>query len=394
MTARNAEMSLNQNTQNLSREGVTSNPAPAALSHLAGVTPYVIPPMGQDASEGAAPPTILSANENPYGCSPKAVDAITAHAADVFRYPQGGAHTLRASLGDTYDIEPDRIVCGSGSDELIQLLVRAYAGPGDEVLYPENAFAVYGLAARQAGAIPVPVTETNLTADVDLLLSRVTGATRIVFLANPNNPTGTALSASEIAHLHAGLPGNVLLVLDVAYAEYAANGLPAGYDDGFALACTAQNVVILRTFSKAYGLAGLRLGWAYAPDAVIDTVNRIRAPFNVNALALAAAQAALQDQDFIARSVRDNALQRARLEVLLTDLGVLAAPSVGNFVLMRCPGGAGFTAADIDRALQRAGIVVKPLAGGYPNLEDSLRITVGQKAAIDTIIDTLRKKFA
>ena len=284
---------------------------PKPLANILQITPYK---GGDPAAKGDGPAWKLSANENPLGCSPLARAAFVEAGETLALYPDGGATALRRKIGAANGIDPDRIVCGSGSDELFQLLGRAYLSPGDEIVQSAHAFLVYRLVAQQAGAETVSVPEVDLRADVDAMLAAVTPKTKIVFLANPNNPTGSYLTKDEVARLHAGLPEDVMLVLDGAYAEYVD---AADYDDGLGLAGRAENVVVTRTFSKIHGLAALRLGWAYGPASVIDALHRVRGPFNVAAPAQAAGIAALDDADFVARSRAHNAADRARVETAL-----------------------------------------------------------------------------
>src|SRR5438874_9618173 len=265
--------------------------APVPGPGIFDIAPYI---GGESKAEGVARPIRLASNESALGPSPKAVAAYKALADDMHRYPDGGAAGLRAALGRHHGLDPARIVCGAGSDELIALLQRGYAGPGAEVLYSRHGFLMYPIGALAVGATPIAVPERDLTADVDGILARVTERTRIVFIANPNNPTGTYLSADEMARLHAGLPPHVVLAIDAAYAEFVNRN---DYDAGTALVDRAENVVMLRTFSKIYALAGLRLGWAYCPPAIADVLNRVRGPFNVAAPALAAGIAAVEDAE-------------------------------------------------------------------------------------------------
>src|SRR5260221_2094146 len=269
----------------------TPGPVTAAVRGpgILDIAPYIV---GESKAAGVARPIRLATNESALGPSPKAVAAYRALADDIFRYPEGSAVELREALGRHHGLDPARIVCGSGSDELIALLLRGYAGPGTEVLYSRHGFLMYPIGALAVGATPIAVPERALTADVDGFLARVTERTRIVFIANPNNPTGTYLSADEMARLHAGLPPNAVLAIDAAYAEFVNRN---DYDPGIALVNRASNVVMLRTFSKIYALAGLRLGWAYCPPAIADVLNRIRGPFNVAAPTLAAGVAAVGD---------------------------------------------------------------------------------------------------
>src|SRR5437763_4773068 len=271
-------------------------PGPVPGPGILDIAPYI---GGDAAAPGIERPIRLASNESALGPSPKAFAAYRALAPEIDRYPDGSSATLREAIGRHHGLDPERIVCGSGSDELIGLLLRAYAGEGDEVLYSRHGFLMYPIGAKSVGATPVAVPERELTADVDGFLAQVTDRTRIVFIANPNNPTGTYLSAEELARLHAGLPPNVVLAIDAAYAEFVNRN---DYEPGVGLVNRAENVVMLRTFSKIYALAGLRLGWAYCPPAIADVMNRVRGPFNVTAPALAAGVAALEDIGALARA--------------------------------------------------------------------------------------------
>jgi histidinol-phosphate aminotransferase len=345
------------------------------------ITPYV---GGESSIPGVYRIIKLASNESALGAPPGAVAAIRAAASDGYRYPDGGSTALRAALGRLGGLDPARIVCGAGSDELIGLLARAYAGPGDEVLYTEHGFLMYPIAARTAGATPVAVPETALTADVDALLATVTGRTRIVFLANPNNPTGTYLPADDLRRLREGLPAHVLLVLDAAYAEYVE---AADYDWGGWLVDEAKPTVVTRTFSKIYGLGGLRLGWAYCPDAVADVLNRVRNPFNVSSLAQEAGVAALADQGFVAGARAHNTTWRAWTADALRRLGLEVPAGEGNFVLVRFPDTPGRNAAAADAFLKRRGIIARRMAG-Y-RLPDALRITIGREDEMRACVDAL-----
>jgi len=295
------------------------------------IAPYI---PGRSTAEGGKRLIKLSSNETPLGTSPLAMEAYKRLAGELHRYPDGGSYELRDALAARYGLEAERIICGNGSDELIGLMAMAYAGPGDEVLFTEHAFAIYKIAAQANSATPVEVPEAGLTADVDALLDRAGPDTRLCFLANPNNPTGTYIPADEVRRLRAGLPEHTLLVLDSAYAEYLRR---EDYNDGVELVDNHDNVVTTRTFSKIYGLSALRLGWMYAPRTVIDVINRIRAPFNVNAAAQAAGVAALQDTDFIDRAIAFNEEWMPRLERELGALGLTVHPSSANFVLVEFP---------------------------------------------------------
>lgn len=331
----------------------------------------------------------LSSNENPLGPSPKALEALREGAANAHRYPDAACHDLRAKIADVHGLEADRIVCGTGSDELLQLLALAYAGPGDEVIHMRYGFMVYPIAARRAGAVPVPVEDTDYTADVDAILAAVTERTRLVYVANPNNPTGTMISADEVRRLHAGLPEYVLLVLDAAYAEFL--GEDADYEDGIAMAREHANVVTTRTFSKIYGLAAARVGWAYGPPAVIDALNRIRGPFNVTSEGQAGAIAALGDQAWVDKCRETNDVQRARLVAAVEALGnhgLRAVPSAANFVLVTFPRGGALTAEAANEYLTARGILVRWLP--QMGLGHALRIGVGTEEETGELIEALQ----
>ena len=329
----------------------------------------------------AVPPAALSANENPLGPSPDALAAYRAASA-LHRYPDGGAVALRDALGARFGLDPARIVCGAGSDELISLLVRCYVGEGDEVLQSRHGFLMYAIAARTVGAVPVLAPETDLRTDVDRLLAHVTDKTRLCFVANPNNPTGSYISGAELRRLRDGLRPDILLVVDAAYCEYVD---APDYCDGRSLVDDRDNVVMLRTFSKIFGLAAIRLGWCYAPVAVGDALNRMRSPFNVSAPAQVAGVAALADTAHIEESVRLNAQQRKRLTGALVQFGLTVPPSVGNFVLARfADAGA---AARANAYLAARGVIVRSVAA-Y-GLEESLRITVGTPGENDRLLAAL-----
>lgn len=310
----------------------------------------------------------LASNENPLGCSPLARAAYVASADDLHRYPDGTAAALRAAIGKKYDMDPERIVCGAGSDELISLITRAYAGMGDEVIYSQYGFLMYPIAAKAVGAKPVAVPEKNLRTDVDAILAAVTEKTKIVFVANPNNPTGSYITKAEMKKLAEGLRKDIILIVDAAYAEFVAH---ADYEDGRALVDAHENVVMLRTFSKIHGLAALRLGWGYFSPLVADVVNRVRGPFNVSVPAQTAGIAALGDDDFIKRTIDMTNAGRDYLTRELTARGYAVYPSVGNFILVKF----GAQAEDIRIKLKDQGIFIRQM-GAY-NLPECLRITVG-----------------
>jgi histidinol-phosphate aminotransferase len=341
---------------------------------------------GRDHVEGVAKVYKLSSNETPLGPSPRAIEAFQAAAQGLAIYPDGGSTPLREAIGRRYGIDPARIVCGTGSDELLALLTNTYIGPGDEGLFSRHGFLVYKINIMGAGGTPVVADETDLTANVDALLAKVTPRTKIVYLANPNNPTGTYLPFDEVRRLHAGLPSDVLLVLDAAYAEYVrAND----YASGLELALTAPNVVMTRTFSKIHGLAALRLGWMVGPAPVIDAVNRIRGPFNVNAPAIAAGAAAIADDAHVSAAVAHNDEWMARLSRELSGIGLRTTPSVGNFILIHFPEGAGRTAAEADAFLSTRGLVLRAVKA-Y-DLPHALRMTIGSAEANELVVAALRE---
>ena len=350
------------------------------------ISPYV---GGRSTAGGHANTIKLSSNESALGPSPKAQAAYRELAGSLHRYPDGGATELRMALGALHGIDPDRIVCGNGSDELLQLVAHAYAGPGDEIIYCRHGFLVYPIATLAVGATPVVAPETDHTADVDAILALVTERTRIVFLANPNNPTGTYIPKGELRRLWGGLPEHVVLVVDSAYAEFAPT---EDYDSGMDLAGMAPNVVMTRTFSKAYGLAALRLGWAYGPPTIIDVLHRIRGPFNANAAALAAALAALEDQDHIARARHHNERCLGALAARLSAAGLHVVPSVCNFLLVRFPDEPGRDAAAADRFLTERGIVARQMEPYH--LADCLRITIGLEAENEALAQALEAFMA
>jgi histidinol-phosphate aminotransferase len=330
----------------------------------------------------------LSSNESPLGASPRAMEVYKALAGELHRYPDGHAAQLRDAIARHHGLDAARVVCGAGSDEIIALLVRAYAGPGDEVLYSRHGFLMYAIAAQSVGATPVRAPERNLTADVDALLARVTPRTRILFLANPNNPTGSYLPASEVKRLRDRLAPDVLLVLDAAYAEYVS--LP-DYEAGAALVEAHDNVVMTRTFSKIYGLAALRLGWAYCPPAIADVLNRVRGPFNTGAAAQAAAVAALEDRAHIEKARAHNDRWLPWFSEQVQALGLFAHPSLGNFVLVQFPEATG-SAEKAHAFLNGRGVIPRQRAGyGLP---DCLRFTIGSAVDMEATVAALRDFIA
>ena len=314
----------------------------------------------------------LSSNENPFGPSDKAKEAFSRSVHSLHRYPSTDHAALRAAIAEMQHLDADRVICGVGSDEIIHFLCQAYAGPGDEVLFTEHGFLMYRISATAAGATPVEVPERERTTDVAALLAACNERTKLVFIANPNNPTGTMISAAEVARLADGLPPQAILVLDGAYAEYV-----EGYDGGLALIESRDNVVMTRTFSKIYGLGGLRIGWGYGAKAIIDVLNRIRGPFNLSNTQLDAAEAAMRDQEYVIRCRTDNARMRVWLAEALAELGVPSDTSLANFVLARFADAA--EAEACDDYLREQGLIVRRVAG-Y-KLPHCLRITVGDESA-------------
>ena len=350
--------------------------APTPRPGILDIAAYV---GGESKIAGATRVIKLASNESALGPSPRAMAAYQALAGELHRYPDGASAELRAALGERYGLDPERIVCGAGSDELIALLMRGYVGPGDDVVYSRHGFLMYPIAAKSVGANPIAAPERNLTADVDALLAAVTPRTRVVFLANPNNPTGTYLPRDEMKRLHAGLPSSVLLVIDAAYSEFVVrNDYSAGED----LVVAHDNVVMMRTFSKIYALAALRLGWAYCPPAVADVLNRIRGPFNVNAPALAAGVAALRDQAAVDAARTHNDVWRPWLADALSRIGLTVTPSVANFLLVH------FSDAEAANAhLLRHGIITRKMAAyGLPQC---LRISVGTEDECRAVAEAL-----
>ncbi|THD45802.1 MAG: histidinol-phosphate transaminase [Bradyrhizobium sp.] len=360
---------------------VSKRPRPEPRPEIMAIAPYV---PGKSGVAGLAKVHKLSSNESPLGPSPNAIEAFRANAAALASYPEGSSRLLREAIGRRFGLEPERIVCGNGSDDLIVLLAHVFLSPGDEGLYSQYGFLEYPIAIRAAGATPVTAKETRDTADVDALLAKVTPRTKLVFLANPNNPTGTYLPFSEVKRLHAGLPADTLLVLDAAYAEYVTRN---DYAAGMELVSANENVVMLRTFSKIYGLANLRIGWVYAPEPIVDALNRVRGPFNVNGAAIAAGVAAIEDVGHVAAAVAHNTRWLLWLSEEIARFGIGVTPSVGNFLLLQFPATAGRTAKDADRFLSARGFVLRAV-GAY-GLPDRLRLTVGTEEANRGIVAAL-----
>lgn len=358
-----------------------SSNRPTPRSSVMAIEAYV---PGKSSAPGIAKIYKLSSNETPLGPSPKAIEAFQKAAAKLALYPDGAARALREAIAKRYGLDPDRIVCGNGSDDLLNLIAVAYLENGDEGIVTEHGFTFYKIAIQGAGGTPVVVREKNETTDVDAILAAVTPRTKIVYIANPNNPTGTYIPFSEVQRLHAGLPKHVLLVLDGAYAEYV---MEPDYKDGMEMVTTNENVVMTHTFSKIHGLALLRVGWCYAPAAVCDALNRIRGPFNANGPAMEAAIAAIGDVAFEQASREHNAKWLKWLTEEIRKLGLRVTPSVGNFVLVHFSEEKGRTAVDADAFLTKRGLILRLVKSyGFPN---ALRLTVGTEEANHLVVQAL-----
>lgn len=352
-------------------------PRPGVLA----IDPYV---PGKSTAPGVTRISKLSSNETPLGPSPRAMAAYRGIAEHLQDYPDGSSTELREAIGDAFGLDPDRIVCGAGSDDLLNLLADAYLRDGDEAIHTTHAFLVYPIATLGSGATPIVAPETRYTADVDTILAAVSDRTKVVFLANPNNPTGTYVPFDEIKRLQRNLPSQVLLVLDAAYAEYVRRN---DYEAGIELVATCENVVMSRTFSKIYGLAALRLGWLYGPAHVVDAINRIRGPFNVNAAAQAAGIAAIKDRAHVQAAQDHNERWLGWLLEEIPKLGLEVTPSVANFVLIHFPNTQGRSAADADAFLTRRGLILRRVTP-Y-KLPNALRMTVGSEEANRLVVAAL-----
>jgi histidinol-phosphate aminotransferase len=351
---------------------------PQPRPEILAIDPYV---PGKSKVAGLEKAHKLSSNESPLGPSRKAIDAVKAHADSLELYPDGASTALREAIGRRYGLDPARIICGNGSDELLALLAQVFLHPGEEGLYSQYGFLTYPICIRAAGGIPIVAEETDRTASVDALLAKVSARTKIVYLANPNNPTGTFIPFSEVKRLHEGLPPHALLVIDAAYSEYVTRN---DYAAGLELASAFDNVVVTRTFSKIHGLAGLRIGWGYGSVHIVDALNRVRGPFNLNGAAQAAGVASLEDAAHIEGAITHNARWLPWLAEAIAKLGVEVTPSVGNFLLLTFPKESGRTAADADAFLSARGFILRAVAAyGLP---DSLRLTVGREEANEGVV--------
>lgn len=360
--------------------------APQPRPGVMSIEPYV---GGKSKLPGVARIIKLSSNEGALGPSPRAVEAMEKAAREAHRYPDGGSIALRTALGKRFGLDPDRLVCGTGSDELIALLCRAYAGPGDEVLYSQYGFIMYPIAAHSAGATPVIAAERDYRTDVDALLAKANARTRLCFIANPNNPTGTYIPAAEMKRLRDGLPDKCLLVIDAAYAEYVSRN---DYSAGIDLVDARDDVVMLRTFSKMFALGGLRIGWGYAPPAIVDVLNRVRGTFNISSVAQAAGVASVEDIAFTDLCRAHNDMWLPWFSGELAALGLTVTPSVANFVLIGFPKAGGKTAAAAEKHLNARGIIPRGLANyGLP---DHMRITVGTEEELRLVVTALKEFLA
>ncbi|MCA0042746.1 histidinol-phosphate transaminase [Celeribacter litoreus] len=322
----------------------------------------------------------LSSNENPFGAPESAKTAFAKAAHNLHRYPNTDHTALRTAIAEVHGLDASRVICGVGSDEIITFLCQAYAGVGDEVIYTEHGFSMYKISARAAGATPICVPEHERVVNVDAILAACNENTKLIFIANPANPTGTMIGQREIARLASEIPSHTLLVLDGAYAEFV-----EGFDGGAALVEARDNVVMTRTFSKIYGLGGVRVGWGYGPQEIIDVLNRVRGPFNLSEPQLAAAEAAVKDRDWVEKCREDNTRLRAWLAEALMELGIPSDTSCANFILARFLNEE--EAGACDEFLKENGIIVRRVSGyGLPNC---LRITVGDEASCRRVAHTI-----
>ena len=341
---------------------------------------------GKSQTDGVDKVVKLSSNESALGSSPKAIEAYLAEADKLHRYPDADYHDLRAALSERYDIEAAQIVCGIGSDEILKLACRAYLAPGDEVIFSKHSFMMYPIATTSFGGVPVEVDDTDFTTNVDNILAALTDRTRIIFIANPNNPTGTYISHTEVERLWKNIPDNVLLVLDGAYAEFVAQD---DYQAGIELVKRSRNVLMTRTFSKLYGLASLRLGWGYACPEVAATLDSIRDPFNLPSSTQVAGVAALKDIEFEEKAKAHNIKWLDYLKTELTAMGLEPIPSVTNFILIRFSGDKGKTAEAANDFLLKRGYILRWLPGS--GLGHCLRLTVGTVGQNRQVISLLKE---
>lgn len=354
----------------------------STLTPQPGIMDIALYVSGESTVAGKTDVLKLSSNENPLGFSPKARAAYLEAVTNLHRYPNTDHAALRRAIGEVHGLDPDRIICGVGSDEVLQFVAQAYAGPSDEIITTEHGFSMYPILAKAVGATPVEVPEKDRRVDVAAILAAVTARTRIVFIANPANPTGTMLTADELEALATGLPTDVILVHDGAYAEFV-----GGFDGGAALVDRFPNVIMSRTFSKIYGLGGLRIGWGYAAREIIDVLNRIRQPFNLSEVQMATAAAAVRDVAFTAHCASENTRWRDFMRQALLQMGIDCDESYANFVLARFA--SPDEAAAVDAALKDEGIIVRRV-GSY-KLPNCLRITVGDEVACRRVVGVIAK---
>lgn len=361
---------------------MTSAQRPQPRACILDIEAYV---GGKHGAPGVAKVYKLSSNETPLGASPAAIAAFESVSNKLELYPDGHSKVLREAIAEVHGLNPANIMCGNGSDELLGLLAQVFMGPGDEGIFTEHGFLVYKIQIMAQGGIPVSVKETKETANVDAILAAVTPRTKIVFLANPNNPTGTYVSIDEVRRLHAGLRKDILLVLDAAYSEYVRRN---DYEAGIELVSGNENVVMTRTFSKIYGLAAVRIGWMYAPLHIMDAIGRIRSPFNLSAAAIVAGAAAMRDKAHVAKSIEHNETWASWLTGELTAMGLRVTPSAANFVLIHFPDEPQKSAAAADDFLTARGLILRRVtAYGFPN---ALRLTVGSEEANRLVVAALR----
>lgn len=352
-----------------------------AVPGVLKLTPYV---QGQSQIEGVSNPIKLSSNESSHGPSHKAEKAYLDALPDLNRYPDGSQYQLREAIAETFDLDASKIICGNGSDELIQLMVRTFVSQGDEALLSENGFIMSNIHCVAQGADLVIAPEKDYKVDVDALLERVTSKTRFCTIANPNNPTGTFIDGKELRRLHAGLPENCLFLIDNAYAEYVWDD---SYEDGVALVNEFENVITTRTFSKIYGLPSLRIGWAYCPQSIVGLAGRIRTPFNANGPAMAAAAAAVRDVDYVADVHAHNKKSLQSISTAVQAMGIEVVPSQTNFYLLKFPEEAGKTGSKAAEFLQSRGIIPRPTGGSDAYLRISVGVDHENQAVIDALTD-------
>jgi histidinol-phosphate aminotransferase len=358
-----------------------SDPRPRPKHGVMDIAPYV---PGKHGADGVAKVYKLSANETPLGASAKAVEAFKSAADSLEIYPDGQAMVLREAIAEVHGLNPANIMCGNGSDELLALAAHVFLSAGDEAIITEHGFLVYKIQTQAAGATPVVVKERDERADVDAILAAVTPRTKAVFIANPNNPTGTYLPFEEVRRLHQGLRSDILLVLDGAYAEYVQRN---DYEAGIELVSSSRNVVMTRTFSKIYGLAAARIGWMYAPPDILDAMDRVRGPFNLSSAAILAGAAAIRDRAHVAAAKQHNEVWLEYLTSELTKLGLRVTPSVGNFLLLHFPDAQEKSAKAADAFLTSRGLILRAVGSyGFPN---ALRLTVGSEEANRLVVSAL-----